>query len=374
VVREDPHQKGLLYAGTETGMYISFNDGSEWKAFQLNLPIVPITDLALKDDNLVVATQGRSLWIIDDLSALHQMAGMDKSAEMILYQPKDAYRTKGSTASTPSLTEGANHPNGVITHYYLKDLAEKDSVSLTYLSQQGDTLATFSRGSKEKDKKLEVKKGGNTFVWNTQGEGAKELEGMILWWANLEGAKAVPGEYKVSLNFNGTSSTRDFKILPDPRAEATVDGMQKQHDFISEVNKTVEKAHQSIKKIRKITTQLEAFTKQYSDNEQTRELVEKAKKMKEGFSEIEKALYQTKNQSSQDPLNFPIRLTNKLGHLNSLVALDDFPPTDQDIAVKKELSSNISSKVPMIINIRVKGSTRRVCSESCRSRGQTITS
>lgn len=345
VVREDPERKELLYAGSETGMYISFNDGADWKAFQLNLPIVPITDLAIKDNNLIVATQGRSLWIIDDLSVLHQMDEMDTNASMVLYKPQNSYRTKGSTGSKPSKTEGANHPNGVITHFYLKDLAEKDSVALTYLSKNGDTLATFRRGAKEKDKKLEVKKGGNTFVWDTQGKGAEELEGMILWWANLEGAKAVPGEYKVSLNINGNSTASDFRIIPDPRSEATVADMQKQYDFISEVNETVDKAHQSIKKIRKITAQLDDFTTQYKDNEQTKSLVEKAKKMKGEFEEIEKALYQTKNKSEQDPLNFPIRLTNKLGHLNSLVALDDFPPTEQDIAVKDELTSQIKTQL-----------------------------
>ncbi len=345
VVREDPKKKGLLYAGTETGMYISFDDGASWKTFQLNLPIVPITDLAVKENNLIVATQGRSLWIIDDLSVLHQLEKMDTGAQMILYKPKESYRTKGGAASKPSLTTGSNHPNGVITHFYVKDLAEKDSVSLTYFTKSGDTLATFSRGAKDKDKKLEVKKGGNTFVWDTEGKGAEELEGMILWWASLDGAKAVPGDYKVALTVNGNSTSQDFRIIPDPRAEATVADMQKQHDFISDVNATIEKAHESIRKIRKITDQLDAFIKQYKDNDQTRDLVEKAKKMKEGFGDIEKALYQTKNQSSQDPLNFPIRLTNKLGHLNSLVALDDFPPTDQDIAVKNELTAEIDREL-----------------------------
>ena len=107
----------------------------------------------------------------------------------------------------------------------------------------------------------------------------------------------------------------------------------------------MDKAHQSIKKIRKINEKLDAFTKQYKDNEATKDLVEKAKKMKEGFGEVEKALYQTKNRSNQDPLNFPIRLTNKLGHLNRLVSIDDFPPTDQDIAVKNEMTAKINAQL-----------------------------
>ncbi len=345
VIREDPKQKGLLYAGTETGMYISFNDGANWKPFQLNLPIVPITDLVIKNENLIVATQGRSLWIIDDLTVIHQLKDLPQDSEVLLFTPKDAYRTKGSAAEKPSKTEGENHPAGVVTHFYLKNLSEKDSVALTYMNMAGDTLASFSRGAKKKKEQLEIKKGGNTFNWDTRGKGAEELEGMILWWANLKGATAVPGEYKVHLNVNGSSTSRNFRILPDPRAETDVAGIQKQFDFINEINTTVDKAHQSIKNIRKINQQLEAFTRQYADHPKTKELVEKAKKMKQGFEEVEKALYQTKNQSSQDPLNFPIRLTNKLGHLNSLVALDDFPPTDQDIAVKEELTNKINAQL-----------------------------
>ena len=351
VVREDPKRKGLLYAGTETGMYVSFDDGANWSPFQMNLPIVPITDLTIKENNLVVATQGRSLWILDDLTILHQLDDAKKNSSSILYQPKDSYRTKGRASSKPSKTAGQNHPNGVISHFYLKNLSEKDSVRLTYTSMAGDTLASYSNASKDKDKKLKVKKGGNTHVWDTRGKGAKLLDGMIMWWASLEGAKAVPGQYKVHLNVNGSSSSQTFKIIPDPRAEASVDDMQKQFDFITDINTTIEKAHNSIKNIKKINGKLDAFMKQYKGNEQTKDLVEKAKAMKEKFGAVEKALYQTKNKSRQDPLNFPIRLNNKLGHLNSLVAMDDFPPTEQDIAVKNELSGQIEAQLKTFDNL-----------------------
>ncbi|WP_010518797.1 WD40/YVTN/BNR-like repeat-containing protein [Croceivirga radicis] len=347
VVREDPKQKGLLYAGTETGMYISFNDGASWKPFQLNLPIVPITDLAIKDNNLIVATQGRSLWMIDDLTVLHQIASADNTVAAKLFAPKDSYRTKGRAASKPSLLQGQNHPNGVVTHFYLKAFdKEKDTVQLTYLSKSGDTLAMYSSMAKDKKQALkDLKAGGNTHVWDTRGKGAEKLKGMILWWASLEGAKAVPGEYKVSLSVNGNTQTENFKILRDPRAEVSVADMQKQYDFITSINETIDRAHQSIKKIRAINTKLDAFVKQYNDNSATKSLVEKAKGMKEKFGEIEKTLYQTKNRSNQDPLNFPIRLTNKLGHLNSLVSIDDFPPTAQDIAVKNEMTAKIEAQL-----------------------------
>ena len=345
VIREDPKREGLLYAGTETGMYVSFNDGELWQSFQQNLPVVPITDLAVKDNNLVVATQGRSIWILDDLTVLHQLDANSKSADALLFQPKDSYRTEGVTTEKPSKLAGANHPSGVISHFYLKNVSENDSIALTYTTMSGDTLASFKNSSKDKKKKLEVKKGGNTHVWNTKGKGAEILKGMILWSVNLDGAKSVPGNYKVHLNVNGSDQSHEFTILPDPRAEVSVEDMQKQYDFVTDVNNTIDKAHQSIKKIRKVVAQLDAFTKQYAEDEATKELVDKAKKLKEDLESIEKALYQTKNRSRQDPLNFPIRLTNKLGHVNNLVAIDDFPPTAQDIAVKNELTSKINSQL-----------------------------
>ncbi|SEK74433.1 Sortilin, neurotensin receptor 3 [Aquimarina amphilecti] len=346
VLRADPKRKGLLYAGTETGMYISFDDGSNWKAFQLNLPIVPITDLTIKENNLVVATQGRSLWIIDDLTVLHQLNSDSKTKENILFKPKDTYRMRGG-GRKGSKTEGTNHPSGVITYFNLKNFdKKKDTISLTYFNTKGDTIKSFSTKAKEKKDKLnDLKKGANQFNWNMRGDGAEKLKGMILWWANLDGPKAVPGTYKVSLNVNGKEVSQPFTILADPRAEATLQQMHQQFDFITSVNKTVDQAHQSIKKIKKINTQLKSFSTQYKDNEKTKDLVTKAKDLQKKFGEIEKALYQTKNRSGQDPLNFPIKLTNKLGHLNSLVGMGDFGPTTQDIAVKNQLTKQIDDQL-----------------------------
>ena len=336
-LREDPKQKGLLYAGTETGMYVSFNDGKNWKPFQLNLPIVPITDLTIKDNSLIVATQGRSLWMLDDLTIIHQLYNADKSKN-ILFKPKDTYRMRGRSR-TGSKTTGTNLPSGVITYFNLNDFNEDDKVSLTYFDTKGDTIKTFS--NKDKKNMLKVKKGTNKFVWNMTYDGAERLKGMILWWASLTGPRAIPGDYKVSLNVNGEALTQPFTILADPRAESTLADMKQQFNFIKEVNETMDNAHKSIKKIRTINGKLDAFMEQYKGDDNVKDLVEKAKDLKEQFSEIEKALYQTKNRSGQDPLNFPIRLTNKLGHLNALVGMGDFPPTEQDIAVKDELTAKI---------------------------------
>lgn len=347
VLRADQKQKGLLYAGTETGMYISFNDGATWKPFQLNLPIVPITDLALKEDNLIVATQGRSLWIIDDLTLIRQIAKGARNQSHKLFTPKPTYRMRGGSIKD-SKTEGTNHPAGVMTYFYLNTYdTEKDTVALTYLNMKNDTIQSYSTKAKDKKNQLkDLKKGSNLFTWNMRGDGAEKLSGMVLWWANLDGPKAVPGNYQVSLSINGnTISKQQFTILADPRAEATITDMQSQYDFITSINTTVDKAHQSIKKIRKINGQLKVFETQYSKDDRTKELVEKAKELQKQFGEIEKALYQTKNRSNQDPLNFPIKLTNKLGHLNSLVGMGDFGPTAQDIAVKEELTTQIETQL-----------------------------
>jgi photosystem II stability/assembly factor-like uncharacterized protein len=348
VLREDPKQKGLLYAGTETGMYISFNDGKNWNPFQLNLPIVPITDLTIKDNNLIVATQGRSLWIIDDLSVIHQAMKMSNK-DVALMKPKPTYRMQGGSREG-SLTSGTNHPSGVMTHFYLKNYDEKkDTISVTYLNKQNDTLKSFSNHSK-KDK-LDVEQGANLTTWDTRSKGAEVLDGMILWWANLDAPRAYPDTYKVRLNVNGKDEEQSFEIIPNPNSESTAADMKAQYEFISDVNETVDKAHKSIKNIRAINKQLKDFQEQYKDDERTDELREKAKKLQEDFSAIEEALYQTKNRSGQDPLNFPIKLTNKLGHLNSLVGMGDFAPTEQDKAVKRELEQQINAELVKFDNL-----------------------
>jgi len=232
----------------------------------------------------------------------------------------------------------------VVTYFNIKDLDEKkDTITLTYYNQAKDTLKSF--GNQTKEDKLKVEKGANMFVWDMYQKGAEKLDGMILWWADLEGPRVLPGEYAVELNVNGNKQRKNFTVLPNPNAETDAAGLKAQYEFITDVNATVDEAHKSIKKIRKINDQLKSFQTQYQDKTEVKDLVEKAKEMEKRFGEIEKALYQTQNKSGQDPLNFPIKLTNKLAHLNSLVGMDDFPPTDQDIAVKNELTSEIKKEL-----------------------------
>jgi photosystem II stability/assembly factor-like uncharacterized protein len=356
VVREDEEQKGLLYAGTETGLYISTDDGDHWKSFQMNLPIVPITDLAVKDNNLIIATQGRSLWIHDDLSMVKQglkIAPMSiskskkKNAEneiVQLFKPKESYRMSGNGGRS-SLTAGTNHPSGVQINYYLPEFKEKDSVSLRFMDADKKMIKEFATYSKEN--KLKPKTGANSFNWDTEYKGAEELEGMILWWASLTGPKAIPGNYTVDLDVNGKKQTQPITIKKTPISEATKADMQAQFTFVNEVNETVDKAHKSIKNIRAFNKKLSAFKTVYGDRKDDgiKVMLIMADTMKTKFEEVEKALYQTKNRSGQDPLNFPIKLTNKLAHLNSLVTMGDFGPTSQDTAVKNELTAQINDEL-----------------------------
>ena len=343
VLRADPEKKEILYAGTESGMYISFDDGNSWNSFQLNLPIVPITDLTIKENSLIVATQGRSIWALDDLTVLHQIDQNTVNKEINLFKPKTSYRTRGR-GGKETLTEGTNLPNGVIVHFNVKNFSpDKDELSIHFKEQDGTIIKTYK--SNDEIDKLEIKSGGNTFVWNTLYEGAEILDSMIFWSASFSGAKAVPGKYKVVLEKNGESQEQEFEILPDPRSEVSISQMRLQFDFVNKVNATVDKAHKAIKNIRQIRKKLEEFDSNFSENESVINLVEKAKQLNSSLTEIEKALYQTKNRSRQDPLNFPIKLTNKLGHLNSLVTSNDFPPTNQDELVRKELTVEVENHI-----------------------------
>ena len=343
VLRADPEKKGILYAGTESGMYISFDDGNSWNSFQLNLPIVPITDLTIKVNSLIVATQGRSIWALDDLTVLHQIDQNTVNKEINLFKPKTSYRTRGR-GGKETLTEGTNLPNGVIVHFNVKNFSpDKDELSIHFKEHDGTIIKTYK--SNDENDKLEIKSGGNTFVWNTLYEGAEILDSMIFWSASFSGAKAVPGKYKVVLEKNGESQEQEFEILPDPRSEVSISQMRLQFDFVNKVNATVDKAHKAIKNIRQIRKKLEEFDSNFSENESVINLVEKAKQLNSSLTEIEKALYQTKNRSRQDPLNFPIKLTNKLGHLNSLVTSNDFPPTNQDELVRKELTAEVEKHI-----------------------------
>lgn len=347
-IRADLKQEGLLYAGTESGMYISFDDGANWTSFQMNLPIVPITDLALKENDMIAATQGRGLWVIDDLDLVKETATFDGQSHK-LFTPENSYRMKGSQNKKVK-GAGMNHHSGINTHFYLPDYdAEKDTVILTYFTMSGDTIRSFSNIAEDKKNKLsDLEKGANLFNWNLRYSDVKDFDGMVLWWASMNGAKVLPGIYRVSLNVNGDIQIKQFDVYKDPRLDISDADYLEQFEFTQAVNKKVTQAHETIIEIRRLKKQMSEFAENHSiDTIQT-----KISEIDSMLTDIEESLYQTKNKSNQDPLNFPIKLTNKLGHLNSLIQVGDGKPTQQMYAVRNELIKKIDKNIFSFERIR----------------------
>ncbi len=327
VVRADPEKRGMLYAGTETGMYYSKDDGASWHSLQMNLPIVPITDLTIKENNLIAATQGRSFWIIDDLTVLHQAEPGMEDKGLHLFKPQDSYRIDGIRRK--SLTQGTNRPGGVLVYYFIKE-EPKEEMKIEFLDDQDRILRTFSTAGYNGDT-LKVKKGSNEFNWNLRVEDAEGFDGLIMWAANLRGPKVVPGTYQVRMTLDGETQVQEFKVLADPRYPSTQADLEEQFEFLMNVNRKLTETHQTIKLIRQYRAELDSLKKKTKAIE----------KVQAEMKAIEETLYQTKNRSGQDPLNFPIRLNNKLAHLNSVVGNGDFKPTDQAEEVRTELTELI---------------------------------
>ena len=351
VVRADPERKGLLYAGTETGMYISFDNGSSWKPFQQNLPIVPITDLAIKDNNLIAATQGRSFWIIDDLTVLHQLNPALEQRAFHLYKPMNAYRMGGGNGQT-SKTEGTNHPGGVLVHYFVEDTAQSDTIRISFKEMNGELIKTYSTHFDEKanESKLNVKPGLNQFSWDMRYQGAKTFPGMILWSAATSGPKAIPGNYQVELIINNEVMQREFEITADPRKSASQADLKAQFDFLIKVRDKLSAANQGVIDIRAIEPQISDLSAKIdTQHEDIKKLISK---ITTDLKRIEENLYQTQNESGQDPLNFPIRLNNKVGHLGSIMGVGDNKPTDQALRFYDEVGAEIDAELAQLEKIK----------------------
>jgi hypothetical protein len=351
VVRADLKRQGLLYAGTEFGMYISFDDGLSWKPFQLNLPLVPITDLTIKNDNLIAATQGRSFWLIDDLTPLHQLNETISKSEFHLYKPMPSYRMNGGAAGRRGQpkNEGINHPNGVMVHFYLKDTT-KAVVSLEILEHNGTLIKKFSTkpDKKAKDEEMKLKTGMNKFNWNMRYANAEGFDGLIMWAGSLTGPKAVPGIYKARLTVNGTPVETEFEILKDPRTSSTAADIKAQFDFSMAVRNKLSETNLAVKKIRTAREQINRVIEPMKGKEDMKDVNELSKSILDEMKKIEEALYQTKNKSGQDPLNYPIRLNNKLAALGGEVDGSDYRPTQQVKQVYNEVVEKIDFQLDQL--------------------------
>ena len=351
-VREDPARRGLLYAGGEFGVYVSFDDGEHWQSLQLNLPVVPVRDMVVKDDDLVLGTHGRSFWILDDLTPLHQLNERVAAADVHLFKPRASYRMGGFSFGRPSAGFGRNPPNGVLVHYYFKERPEGE-VKLEFVEEDGTPIREFSsvpeRGQEEGAVKVEA--GMNRFVWDMRYEEASRFQGMVMWAGRLSGPRAVPGTYQVRLTVGERSFTESFEIKKDPRVPATSADLQEQFDLLIAIRDRVSQANDAVKQIRDIRSQIDAAVKRVEGESYAEAISEKAKEIENVLGDVEKAIYQTKNQSRQDPLNFPIRLNNKIAALTGVVSSADAKPTEQAYAVFEDLSGQLQVQLDRLAEI-----------------------
>ncbi len=368
-VREDPKRKGLLYAGTETGVYASFDDGANWQALQLNLPAVPITGMAVKENDLVVATQGRSFWILDDLTPLHQLSDKVAASSAHLFKPRAAYRFGGGSFPRPNV--GQNPPNGVVIHYYLKSKPE-DDIRLEILDAKGDTIKTFNSKEKKDEggdggflaeffgittrpDQLPKEVGMNRFVWDMRYPDAVRTPGAVLWGGSLRGPVAVPGNYGVRLIAGNQTLTEPFEIKADPRLKLALADYQKQFDFLIKVRDKVSAAHEAVNFIRDVRKQVDDLSKRVSDaGTDGKAVTAAAKDMNEKMKAIEEEIIQVKAKSSQDPLNYPIKLNNKIAALAGVASSMDAPPTEASLAVFNQLSAKLDAQLAKLEEIKMR--------------------
>jgi photosystem II stability/assembly factor-like uncharacterized protein len=377
VVRADPKRQGLLYAGTEGGMYISFDDGANWQTFQLNLPIVPITDLTIKNDDLVVATQGRAFWVLDDLTPLQQLKTELAEKPLHVFTPRPAHRIPGfgfdggedDDAPPPLRTAGQNPPTGVVFQIHIKDLPEKlekeskddkeakdekeskePKISLEILDASGAALREYTPKAERRGDKWEPKKGMNRFVWNLNCTAAETLPGGVVW-GGMPAPRVVPGKYQARVKVAGNEQTVSFEVKADPRSAATPADLEAQFRFLMAVRDKISETHRGIKQIRDVRDQLTSLQKRLKDKPEFTEVIEEIKTLEKQLTGIEETLHQTKAKSSQDVLNYPIRLNNKLVSLAGGVSDGDNRPTESSMQVKDELVAAVDGELAKLRNL-----------------------
>ena len=377
VVRADPDKAGLLYAGTENGVFVSFNDGAHWQPLQLNLPRTPVHDLVVHANDLAVATHGRSFWILDDLSPVRQWSDEIRNQDAHLFSPRATlriqYSGRGDMTGGPS---GANPPAGVLVSYYLKSgaaekaekpdddakPADKDKksshkeapsrVKLEFLDANDKVIRTFpvamkadddEKGDDDDDSpaakvpKVSANAGFNRFVWDMKYEAATRVPKSAMWSATLDGPVALPGHYKVRLTVDGKSQTREFDLLPDPRLTVTVQDLKKQFDLRMSIHDQLEQVQDAVLEIRNLHDKLTAVRKDIKGKKDEAQVTQAADSLEQKVATVEDKLIQRKAVANEDPLNFPIRLNNMLASLNQAVSHGDTAPNQPQYTEFNEL-------------------------------------
>jgi hypothetical protein len=333
-IREDHVRPGLLFLGTEHGAYVSFNAGDNWQPLQLNLPDTPIRDLVVKNDDVVLGTHGRGFWILDDINPLRQLTPELMKQNAILFQPSDAIR--GVYDAT--------------FQYYLKD--KVDTVKLEILDAHGNLVHKYS-GTKTEDKPTEgdfwgggdskptAAAGLNTFRWNGRYEGATIFDGIIIWGARPQnGPKAPPGKYQVRIKAGSYTQTYPFTVKMNPNLKGVSEAdLKETFDLAIKIRDRESAANEAVIRIRDLRKQIEERAKEMNDPS----FSASAKELTATITAIEEDLYQTKNRSGQDPLNFPIKLGNRLSALRRSLETGDGKPTVGAYKVFDELNKELDS-------------------------------
>jgi photosystem II stability/assembly factor-like uncharacterized protein len=336
-VREDPKRKGLLYAATETGVFVSFDDGSRWQSLQLNLPAVPVHDLIVHNDDLAIATHGRSFWILDDVSPLRQLKTGDLDQPVHLFQPAPAYRTRGGGFFHPRGPLGANPPNGSIIDYSLKSVPKGD-ITMEILDAKGQIVRKFS--SKEEKPEsgeegffgmrgappLPKKAGLNRFVWNMQYPMPRPVPRAQYDGGFPTGILALPGKYEVKLTVEGTSYTAPIELRMDPRAKISVADLQKQFALGEQARNLEDTDHRIVLEIRDLRNQLDALEKRLGKSDGDNAVRASAEDVKKRIGTIEDQLISVKSTANEDQLNYGNMLSSQLAALEDVI-------DDSDIAV-----------------------------------------
>ena len=346
-IREDLRRPGLLYAGTERGMLVSFDDGANWQSLQLNLPVTQVAGIALKDDDIVIATHGRSYWVLDNATPLRQVSSDVAQRGAYLYKPQRFVRT----LSRP--TGNYNRTRQFIPEFDYYLARDADTVTLEILDAQGRVIRTF-RGTPQPaaaagapagggrrgvfgSAALPVTAGHHRFRWDMRYPGPRDFPGLIMWAANTQGPLAPPGTYAVRFRANGETFTEPFTIVADPRlTNVTQADFDAQFKLSSQVAARVDDAHRAVLQVRDVRGQVDDRLGKAADN---RGLATEANRFKERIAAVEGEIYQVRMQASQDPLNYPIKLNNQLAALRGVIESADARPTAQSTEAFTVLSN-----------------------------------
>ena len=355
-IRQDPVRKGLLYAGTETGVFVSLDDGAKWQPLQFNLPTTPIHDLVIKDDDLVVATHGRAFWILDNLSPLRQVNAEIAKGDTYLYTPGPAYRFRSERSRGSFLAD--NPPTGVVIDYYLKDEA-KNEITLDIMDPAGKVIRSFTSKEKivvgkplpehpvhdEDSERLPITAGMHRFVWDMRYKLPELLPGSIWDMGAPHGAMAMPGKYQARLTVAGKSYTAPVEVKLDPRITTTRADLEKQYELVGKIDALLGQEHDAVIKMRNLRAQLESLRKRFEGDPGAAEVMAAATAIDKKMSPAEAEFFEVKARSSQDMCNYPTKLSNKLAWLENVVDSADTAPTQQSYEYFEDMRAKANTEM-----------------------------